>query len=310
MGAFMPSGLRFEQVKESHVYKFAGKVYHDYVFGTAVRIKFRTIFLVERFGRHKPVRTVLFYPDRPAYSQTLYKVCNILGCKMTSSTRAKPDLVVAFEDVTKRSAISILEELNAKHYVVNKNCHDISKLRVEHVFGEVFGYVTLVDPETYRGLCVMKPNQNAMHKGQVVECPTRAASNDDVVYQRIINNGVGEEVEDIRVPVVGNEIPFVYLKYRKMTSRFSNINTRVSLVATDSVLADHEVTNILEFAKRIGLDYGELDVLRDLDDGRIYIVDVNNTPCGPPNHLSGAEGKRAMRALSNSFDTEFFAKNT
>jgi hypothetical protein len=33
----------------------------------------------------------------------------------------------------------------------------------------------------------------------------------------------------------------------------------------------------------MGLDYGELDVLRDADDGRLYVVDVNTTPFGPVN---------------------------
>jgi hypothetical protein len=30
----------------------------------------------------------------------------------------------------------------------------------------------------------------------------------------------------------------------------------------------------------MGVDYGELDVLRDVEDGRLYVVDVNDTPSG------------------------------
>ena len=37
---------------------------------------------------------------------------------------------------------------------------------------------------------------------------------------------------------------------------------------------------ILDLAARIGLDYGEIDVLRDAD-GEIYVVDVNKTPWWP-----------------------------
>lgn len=32
----------------------------------------------------------------------------------------------------------------------------------------------------------------------------------------------------------------------------------------------------------MGLDYGELDVLRDTEDGKLYVADVNNTPWDPP----------------------------
>lgn len=32
----------------------------------------------------------------------------------------------------------------------------------------------------------------------------------------------------------------------------------------------------------MGLDYGELDILRNNLDGRIYVVDVNKTLWGPP----------------------------
>lgn len=42
-----------------------------------------------------------------------------------------------------------------------------------------------------------------------------------------------------------------------------------------------ELAQLLDFGARIGLEYGELDVLRDRDSGRIYVVDVNRTPYGP-----------------------------
>ena len=44
------------------------------------------------------------------------------------------------------------------------------------------------------------------------------------------------------------------------------------------VLKPDEVERLLEFCGAIGLDYGELDVLLDNGDGRIYVVDVNKPP--------------------------------
>jgi hypothetical protein len=309
MRDFRPNGLRFEEFQKSWAYRSAGKIYHDLVLGTIIKLRYRTYYFKSRFGRNSSNKTVLFYPDKPNYSHVLYKVYNLLGCAITSSTKSRPDLVVAFEDTTRRASNPILDEMGVDRYIVNKYCDDISKMKVEEVFAEVFGYGTFVDPQTYHGLCVVKSNDNAMHDGEVVECPT-GVTRSDVVYQKLINNVIADEVLDVRVPIVGEKIPFVYMKYRRMRSRFSNVNLRVTMRSPGSIFTDDETAGILEFAKKMGLDCGELDVLRDLDDGKIYIVDVNSTPDGPPNHLSKAEGRQAIQTLSNTFDQEFLNRAT
>jgi hypothetical protein len=300
------SRLSKEEIEKTRIYKFAGKIYHDGLIGTKVRVEYRALYLIKKLDKKTVTRTILFYPEKPGYDQVLYKICNTLGCAMTSSITPQPDLVVAFQDATKRAYSPFLTEIAANNYVVNQYCDDISKVRVEDVFSEIFGYGTFVDPKTYLGLCVMKSNANAMHDGEVVECPT-SATRSDVVYQKIINNTVEGEVLDVRVPIIRGEIPFVYVKYRRLRSRFSNMNTRAAMASVDSVFTGDEKMKIKQFAEKLGLDYGELDVLRDVDDGNIYIVDVNNTPCGPPNRLSKAESSRAVRILSNSFYTQFLA---
>lgn len=45
--------------------------------------------------------------------------------------------------------------------------------------------------------------------------------------------------------------------------------------------SDDEATLLLRFAEQIGLDYGELDVVRDGEGGLIYVVDANRTPVRP-----------------------------
>jgi hypothetical protein len=303
------SRLSKEELEKTRIYKFVGKIYHHGLIGTKIRFEYRMLYVMKRFDKKTVSRTILFHPDKPDYSQVLYKICNTLGCAMTSSIKSQPDLVVAFEDTTKRSYNAALTEIGGNNYVVNQCCDDISKVKVEDVFRDVFGYGTFVDPETYVGPCVMKSNENAMHDGEVVECPITAQGS-DVVYQKIINNIVEDEVLDIRVPIIRGAIPFVYLKYRGLRSRFSNMNSRVAMGSADSAFTSDEMAKIKQFAEKLGLDFGELDVLRDVDDGNIYIVDVNNTPCGPPNHLGKSDSMRAMQILSNSFNTEFFARTT
>jgi len=48
------------------------------------------------------------------------------------------------------------------------------------------------------------------------------------------------------------------------------------------VLSEEEADRVQRFCRGMGLDYGELDAVRDASSGRLYVVDVNNTPFGPP----------------------------
>jgi len=49
----------------------------------------------------------------------------------------------------------------------------------------------------------------------------------------------------------------------------------------DGLFSADEQRLMLEFARRIGMDYGELDVLRDKETTDIYVVDANRTPVRP-----------------------------
>jgi hypothetical protein len=196
--------------------------------------------------------------------------------------------------------------VNAK--LLNLKCEDISKEHLNRVFDEIFGYSVSVDPAVHNGKCVMKSNWNALHQGRIVECPT-TVKDKNVVYQRLIRNEVeGGLVEDIRVPIIGNQTPFVYLKYRSIDNRFVDrvhTNTKATIAEVADVLSDDELNNIHRFCSRIGMDYGEVDVLRNSDDGRIYIVDANNQPSGPPSPISESEGKVAVIRLSRAFEEAF-----
>ena len=149
----------------------------------------------------------------------------------------------------------------------------------------------------------MKTDENGRHDGEIVACPT--ARRPGYVYQRVIDNREGESVVDIRAPIVDSVIPFVYLKYRPLASRFGNENARVVMRETGEVLRPEEVAQLLEFSARLGLDYGELDVLRDAHDRLLYVIDANSTPTGPPNGLPRRDRFTALLRLSRAFNTQF-----
>ena len=71
---------------------------------------------------------------------------------------------------------------------------------------------------------------------------------------------------------------------------------------------DDEIAVMERFAASIGLDWGGVDVLRDRQSGRIFIVDANKTDMGPPVALKLAAKLRATRRMAQAFAVAFASK--
>lgn len=161
-----------------------------------------------------------------------------------------------------------------------------------------------IDPLTFHGRSVQKSNMNFAHDGRIVDCPVKE-KDPGTVYERAINNVYGDFVQDIRIPIVGRSLPFAYLKYRFLRERFTNNARRIKRVPIGTVLSEKEQENTVRFTREIGLDFGELDALRDQDNGLLYIVDANKTPGGPPFSMPAISRIRAVKALAQAFQNEF-----
>jgi hypothetical protein len=245
----------------------------------------------------EPRARISFFPKKPRSYYVIWPVCQLADVKIVDDPD-EADLHFYFED--REFLVGPRQAPTAKP-AFNVGCHDIRKSVVARAFEEVFGYGLAIDPALHRGLAVVKSELNGRHDGRIIECPI-AAPERDRVYQRLIDNTFdGREYVDIRTPIVGGKIPFVYLKRRTRALRFSNENHRVDLVEADAMLSGDEQRKIAEFAKVMALDFGGLDVLRDREDGRIYVVDVNKTDMGPPSALDGRWKLRAMRGLAEAF---------
>jgi hypothetical protein len=213
-------------------------------------------------------------------------------------------LAVNWEDATWRTADETLKELGGRCGCLNIRCTDISKTRVHAAFKKVFGYSLSVDPLTHQGACVEKSDINAAHDGRVIECPVDQRA-ENHVYERVVNNQAGDRyVEDIRTVIMKDTVPLVYLKYRFAANRFRNYRKAVTVRAGD-VFSAGERERIIAFSREMGLDLGELDILRDRGDGRLYIIDVNPTPAGPPGYMPAREYRRALKVLSAAFEATF-----
>jgi GT2 family glycosyltransferase len=245
---------------------------------------------------------VLLFPEVPAAKAVITRICRASGCTIVTDPLAPCDLAIAWDTNTFRAPAPTLASLASHVDVWNLKCDDVGKERVDRAFREAFGYTSLVDPLTHRGPFVVKSNLNGAHDGIVAEGPL-AERDPNCVYQRVIRNeSFDGTVEDIRTPVFGKEIPFVYLKYRPVESRFDQFETHVAVVDAGAVFTADEQSRLLLFASSLGMDYGELDVLRDRVDGRLYVVDANPVPYGPPNLLAPGEQHAAIGRLAGAFD--------
>lgn len=241
---------------------------------------------------------IAFAPEPPTNpSYMAFKLCRELGLKPVPW---KPGAMVGFYFMDK-THLPIPPDTN----LVNARCVDISKRRIEGAFEKVFGYALSVDPTAYQGMAVRKGDTNATHDGKIIECPIEARE-DGYVYESLIDNTVGDDlVEDLRTVVVGSQIPVVYRKRRWKRLRFDNTNVEVRVCRQGDVFSPEESSHIVRFAREIGLDFGELDILRDKRSGLIYIVDAANTPFGPPVRLNFFAKRRAVKMIAMTFKQQF-----
>ncbi|MDA3883170.1 MAG: hypothetical protein PF481_07780 [Bacteroidales bacterium] len=253
-------------------------------------------------GVHKKV---LVFPHYPSRGSTLYKILRRLHYTITNKASANFSCAVYWEYLTERKEYAFLEPFVEKHPVVNFNSRDISKVYVDTVFTNVFGYSTCVNPTEYSGSIVQKSDTNALHDGVILQGPLQKIV-DGSVYQILIDNRYSSDlVVDMRVVVVRNILPFVYIKYRDISERFKNTTVKTEVRQTIEVLSEQEIELLQTFCNNIHIDFGELDVLRNNDDGKVYVVDVNNTPQGPPAHTSKKDAEYALDTIAKAFQEEF-----
>ena len=260
-------------------------------------------------------KKVLFCPEAPKPLFVIYKIFLFLGYRITDNPSHNVHLGMkwlnAFDGSPFLPEVPIFKKMSqapSEIRIVNMHCPDVSKRQVSATFEKVFGYSLSIDPRLYRGKCVMKSNWNGLHVGKILECPTPIPES-EYVYEKLINNETGDGfVEDIRVPIFRDIIPFVYIKQRGLDDRLvdrKHTAKRVTLCEVSAYLSAQEIQKTLEFCEALGVEYGEIDVLRNRDDGKIYIVDVNTNPAGPPEPISFDDSKTALVRLANAFEKTF-----
>ena len=176
---------------------------------------------------------------------------------------------------------------------INGSCVDVSKSRVDAAWADASGYSIQVDPTTNSGRMVVKPEENGAHAGRLVEGPT--ARRRGFVYQRFVVTRRNGRLLSTRALIIGPEMPVV-LDYWSAESDIFHGPGHCVARPPEEVYTTTEREQILSFAGLVGLDFGELDVIRDEESGLIYVIDANRTSFMPA-LLSQADLRRCYRAL-------------
>jgi hypothetical protein len=251
------------------------------------------------------------YPNEPMPFYTIWGTARRAGLTVKrgigpiGGARRGKQLTMLFADQTRIDP----GELPPEHVAwLNGRCLDISKSTVARISDEIFGTGLAIDPRTHRGKAVKKSELNGMHDAEIVRCP--AEPEEGYAYQRLVGNETpdGNEVEDLRAVIVGAQIPLVYRKRRKAEDRFRNVNSAISIEKPAEVFSENELKGLLAFAERIGLDFGELDVLRDAATKELFVVDANRTSTSPPIALPFGMRLTCFTLMGKAFKKEFLRR--
>lgn len=281
---------------------------------------FRRHFVVTRRQVARYVTTrknVLFGPGFPhaGSDYAIIKTLVRLGIRATLVREARdPEAVFAWSDSTLVPSDDLAALVSVYGRVINANCVDIGKDRVEHVHQSVLGYGLAVDPRAV-GTHLRKSIENSTHDARIFDTATEPERG--YVYQRPIRNRFAARLfEEIRLPYVGGCLSVCMLKLKVDERRFAGMPAFSELPAFESdqlyavanavplalMLSPDETAQIDRFAAEMGLDCGELDVIRDVEDGRVYVIDVNKTAAGPTIALGSRDMRRYLDAYAGAVE--------
>jgi hypothetical protein len=289
--------------KTGHRFALDLKLWHD-IFTWFCFFSATNMWRISRRLSGHPQPTIAFLPDRPRPWYLIWPVMQCAGARQIENA-GDADIVMQFDDSTTCDPqVPDFSKRTRKVRSVNFNCRDISKSNISRAFERVAGYALAVEPSTWKGPIVDKSEVNAAHDGRVVHGPIERVSGRS--YQKLIDNEIaGGLVEDLRTCTVAGEAVIVFRKRRPLARRFANENVSVDWVRPEDVFSPAEIDLIRRFCSEIKLDWGGVDVLRNKQDGRIYIVDANKTDMGPPVALPLGQKLRATRMLARAFGNAF-----
>lgn len=207
--------------------------------------------------------TILFYPDTLKANSRLYWACKQLNIQYHNDLNKSFD--VCFYCSHHKRIAQFPSELKSVENVLNKNWLDVTKTRIGNIFDNI-----AVDPEKYDGLVVRKSERQCSMDETLLQCPTKRE--DGYIYRKLIDTKIDGHYIDYRLFVFGKEM---FLASKKSLEAFLVRGRVIWKLESLSLLLQEKIKQILISCAEYGMDFGELDLLRDKD-GQFYITDCNN----------------------------------
>ena len=204
---------------------------------------------------------ILFYPEPITPNCRLWFSLTELGIGMTNDPTQPHDYFVYWSyHKTKAEQDDIVKNSNC----LNKGCYDITKTRVNNIFDNI-----IVDPGTFNGLMVRKSEDQCSKDDKMVKGPIQREPG--YIYRKFIDTRVDDYYIEYRL-FYFSEIKFIIIKKnRQLFSKDDYVMESQPL----SVIPVTKRVEIESSCRKFGFDFGEIDVLRDVD-GQFYVVDLNN----------------------------------
>ncbi|MFW5983548.1 MAG: hypothetical protein ACOCQ4_03540, partial [bacterium] len=200
-------------------------------------------------------KTILFYPQN-IYNVSMMKIIvNIMHYRTTNNPNDHFDLAISWDYDTHRKKHPLLEEISTNKKVINLECLDVSKTGISQVFAQIFGYEIMLDPKTHTGPAVKKSELNALHNGEVIQCPITNPE-EGFNYSKLIDSSVDENYTvDLRVLFFDGEIPCIYKRYKGIDNRFDakNIKSKyrkwIEACNVEDVFSKDEINKLTNFCR-------------------------------------------------------------
>ena len=214
---------------------------------------------------------VLFYPNKVINYARVRVIFKILRWEIIEDINKDFDIIFYWNKRIINKSDKIIVKLSKSYPVINLRCNDVSKSNVTKIYQEVFKNTLEINPEKYTGRAVAKKDEGQGDKsGKIVNCPCK--NERGWHYQKLLQDIHTGRIQEYRVFIVGR-IVAVNKKIKKIGNRFHTIVEKNEYKQINDVFTDNEVKKINEFCEKIGVEYAELDLLRDKE---LYIIDVNN----------------------------------
>ncbi len=213
---------------------------------------------------------VLFYPDKVVKYARIRVIFKILGWHIIEDINKDFDVIFYWNVKMINKPDSIILKLSESYPVINLRCNDVSKSNVAKIYQEVFKNTFEINPERYTGRAVAKIDIAQGDKsGKIVNCPCK--KEEYWHYQKLLQDIQTGLIHEYRV-FIARGIATVNKKQKKTENRFHTIVEKNEYCSLNEFSIE-EITKINEFCEKIGVEYCELDLLRDKE---LYIIDVNN----------------------------------